>query len=195
MATIQIDDQTWDLHDAAGMKGRSAAAVPPGAALPAKWRLFGLWGPQTTQDSADGDGSIHDPGGFRRDPAIEAWAEALTAIPDSVTLAGVERTGQDVTLSDNTLDVDELFGGHDQTVGHQAFAIGELTADGDGELAIGCGSDWWMQLWLDGKPVFDTLARGNHEVPVTHDNHVVRLPLTAGRHLLTVRLISGMSGR
>ena len=197
MTKINVGNETWELHDATGRVGRAGTAMPVGAALPASWRVFGPWGPETTRPSAVGAApgvDIHRPMAQPRDPALDRWAASLTAVPATVTIAGVERPGHDVAPTDDTLDLDALYGGHDETEGHQAIAIGELQLAEDGELAIGCGADWWMQWWVDGKLVYDTLATGN-STAASCDSHMICLPLTAGRHLVIVRLISGGAGR
>lgn len=199
MSNIQIGDQTWELHDADGSVVRSAAPMRSGARLSAQWRVFGPWGPETMCDAADvaavnDPASIHGPIAIPRDPRIEAWVAALSAMPESVTIADIERAGRDVTPTDHAIDLDELFGRPDGLACHQAIAVAELTLDKAGEVALGCGADWWMQGWVDGEAVFDTLATGNNKAVVGPGSHTIHLSLAAGRHLLVARLISGSFG-
>ena len=198
MSNIQIGDQTWELHEADGSIVGSAALMRSGARLSAQWRVFGPWEPETTCDAANvaavnDPASIHGPAAIPRDPRIEAWATGLSAIPESVTIADIERAGRDVTPTDHTIDLDELFDRPAGSACHQAIVVAELTLDKGGEVALGCGADWWMQWWVDGQPVFDTLATGNDK-PLRADSHIFQLTLEQGNHLLVGRIISGALG-
>jgi hypothetical protein len=63
----------------------------------------------------------------------------------------------------------------------------------DRELIVHTGADWRMEWFVDGQPVFNTLARGNRG-PLLQTPHEFPLRLTAGRHELRVRVISGNGG-
>lgn len=60
-----------------------------------------------------------------------------------------------------------------------------------GLTTLGFGADWWLQAWVDGKLVCDTLATGNGPHPPSPADHMVTLDLAPGPHLAVVRFISG----
>ena len=61
----------------------------------------------------------------------------------------------------------------------------------DQPALVHAGADWWMRWWVDGKPVFDTLARGNGGM-LADSAH--EFSIDPGRHLLAVEVLSGNGG-
>ncbi|HRU06087.1 MAG TPA: beta-galactosidase trimerization domain-containing protein, partial [Candidatus Brocadiia bacterium] len=90
---------------------------------------------------------------------------------------------------DGQFDFLPLFG--KQAAGNVAYAYVTLDSAKDQTVTLGMGADWWLQAWLDGKPLFDTLEEGNVEWPASMTNHLVHAALTKGKHVLTVRYVSG----
>jgi hypothetical protein len=67
--------------------------------------------------------------------------------------------------------------------------LAPITATADSTLQIGAGADWWMQWWVDGQPVFDTLGEGhagNGPTPITGRDHIFTIQLAKGPHVLAV---------
>ncbi|MDP6440066.1 MAG: sialidase family protein, partial [Candidatus Brocadiia bacterium] len=105
------------------------------------------------------------------------------------------------SIEGDTLDFSALFGGHE--AGQQAYAMAEMEVDRDTDVIFGAGCDWWMQWWIDGEAVFETLVTGNHHgfpwppnycaSRVGSGDHVFSRRLTAGKHLIVVRAISGQT--
>lgn len=75
--------------------------------------------------------------------------------------------------------------------GKTAYAYVPFSVKHDGTYAIGCGADWRWQCFIDGKAVFDTLSRGNGTFPPNYADWTEEIQLSAGEHLLVVRVISG----
>lgn len=121
----------------------------------------------------------------------EPAADDLKRIPPALTLNG--KTAQPRTaVKSERFDMAPFIGGIKER--RTAFVYIEITADRDGEAILGFGADWWHQAWIDGKSVSDTMKAGNERAPITCADHVCRIALSAGKHLLMIRFISGSGG-
>ncbi len=60
-------------------------------------------------------------------------------------------------------------------------------------IRVGASADWWMQWWINGKPIFGTLERGN-EGPMSVAAHTFDMPLKQGRNVIAVQVLSGSAG-
>jgi hypothetical protein len=199
MSLGQIGNEQWDFVDAEGSETRLPAteATGPPVDFPARWRFFGplkskvgVFPPQTVTDMGVGD-----------------LIESLTCLPDKLKIDGESYVGQDVDSAGDTFNMDvlesemnlrtdDLFERHaieslQARVGRQVYAFAELDLDEETEVPFGAGAGFWMQWWIDGKAVYDTLVGGNLTHPPNRSDHSFRCRLSAGRHLLAVRLISG----
>ena len=154
-----------------------------GVQLPTRWRLFGALGAETTETI------IKIGYGHSARPRVEMAMDNIREIPDKLEVAGRILEGRDVVLTDGTLDLGALFGGHEN--GQQALLFAELEVDEDGEVDIGAGCDFWMQCWIDGQMALDTLDLGNEVHPIGRADHCFRRRVSAGKHLLAVHLIAG----
>lgn len=64
----------------------------------------------------------------------------------------------------------------------------------DGQtVRVGASADWWMEWFLNGRCVYDTLKHGNGGAQ-TLSAHTFELPLKAGWNLLAVRVLGGSQG-
>ncbi len=75
--------------------------------------------------------------------------------------------------------------------GTAAYLFATVTAPRDMDMTIGAGADWFMTWWLDGEPVCDTLPGGNKAFPVSARDHVFRVHLARGEHVLTACVVRG----
>lgn len=75
-----------------------------------------------------------------------------------------------------------------------AVLYNEFEAPADRLVPVGFGADWWMEISLNGKLVYSTLADGNAKKPVSPANHFVFLPVKKGKNLLSVKVIAGAEG-
>lgn len=75
-----------------------------------------------------------------------------------------------------------------------AVFYNEFEAPADGLMQVGMAADWWLECFLDGKPVFSTLPGGNGTQSFSPENHVFDLPVKKGRNLLAVRVLAGSDG-
>jgi len=62
------------------------------------------------------------------------------------------------------------------------------------DVFFGVGADWWYEAWVDGRRAHDTLTRGNQNNQYSPWNHVFRVALKPGKHLLVIRFVSGSVG-
>ncbi len=160
--------------------GASGFAAAADLAPPADWVLFGPVPPAEGRPIPDR-------------AVLEAARPALTRLPEALEIGGTRYPGQPVSLDPTgLLDLGARFGNLPR--GALAFLAAPLRADGDATLRIGTGANWWMQWWLDGTPLFDTLSGGNGHTPITAANHAIERALPAGEHILAVAVIAGSGG-
>jgi len=76
-------------------------------------------------------------------------------------------------------------------VARTAYAFARINCPTAGKLTIGAGADWWMAWYLDGKPLYDTLERGNEALPFGDTNHVFSVDVAAGEHVIAVMVRAG----
>ncbi len=116
----------------------------------------------------------------------------LARVPDALEIGGrtLERTelaADEKGLVDLARHVGQAFDGR------TALAYATLDLETDAPITVFAGADYWMQWWVDGLPVFDTLEGGNRS-GVLERAHSFPLTLAAGKHVLAVRIISGSGG-
>jgi len=188
VALVKVGDAIWDLLDEDGRHLQVGAEPNLAVSMPRHWRVFGPFEPDLVEVKVV-------PGGENSANLKAVPSEdQLSAIPDQLTIANATLVGVNVDMVGNMLDFDALYDGHDGKEGVQAYALAELQVDSDTEIIIGAGCDWWMQWWLDGQPVYDTLDTGNGPYLLEPTDHCFRANLKAGKHVLAVAVISGSGG-
>ena len=121
--------------------------------------------------------------------------ETLKRIPQSMEVPGFYGitkviAGRRVRAEDGiVLDFAPLFGG--VKVYNTAYAFLELHSDKAQTATLGMGADWFLQAWLNGALVVNTLVSGNGAWPPSISNHTVDVKLKKGMNVLAVRFISG----
>jgi hypothetical protein len=199
MGLTRIGEQEWDFVNREGGETRLPPDTKTEVSFPTRWRIFGPTGAEATNI----DWSREENYLWHKEaiPLVSAAVDDLAGIPEALTVGDQTFPGHDVVMDGDTLDLDALFGGHE--AGQQAYAIAELEVRSETEVVFGAGCDWWMQWWIDGEAVFDTLGAGNHHGfpwPSTFSasrassgDHFFSRRLTAGKHLIVVRTISGQT--
>lgn len=109
----------------------------------------------------------------------------LTSIPEK--LAG--QTGKKVLFAGNKLDFAPPLGGKGAMKCGWAFAQINSVCDQDCTLAV--GADWWMQFFVNGAVVVDTLKSGNKKGDVKETPYRVKVRLKKGKNILGVKIITG----
>jgi hypothetical protein len=97
--------------------------------------------------------------------------------------------GQTVTFHDHTIDLAPLVGGPGKE--KSAWLFGELNSPIECDYTLGAAADWWMEVYLNGKKIIDTMDKGNDKSPYAIDNHVVTTRLQKGRNILAARVVTG----
>ncbi|MBT9143300.1 MAG: Beta-glucanase [Dehalococcoidia bacterium] len=120
------------------------------------------------------------------DPKFVPSPEQLKTIPSEFGKAGPRA----VTLVGNEIDFAPLFGS--QKPYNCAWAFAEIYSPFDCEYTLGAGADWWMQYFVNGEVVIDTMSLGNKKFPYQINNHIVDVKLKKGRNILAVKFVSGL---
>jgi len=140
----------------------------------------------------------------------------LAKVPAQVTVNGKTFEAKPLRAVGGVLDFTYLYGGfghaplkpgqepgpyprgtysYDRAAeGQRAYAFATINCARAGRLTIGAGANFRMAWYLDGKPIFDTLARGNRIMPHAVTNYVFSVDVTAGEHVLAVMVASGVNG-
>ena len=121
-------------------------------------------------------------GPFDRD--YTPTADELTSMPE--TLNGVE--GRTFRLDSNTLDFAKFFGPGERKCGW-AFAV--LDSPIDCAYSIGAGADWWMQVFVNGGIVIDTMDSGNGDGNYSIWNHIGETRLVKGTNIIAAKIVTG----
>ena len=115
---------------------------------------------------------------------FKAPSGELNTIPSS--LNGVK--GRKAQLMANTLDLAPFLGG--KGAYKCAWAFAELNTPIACDYTLGASADWWMEFYLNGKKIFDTMENGN-EKPVKINSHIATVHLKKGKNILAVKVITG----
>lgn len=122
--------------------------------------------------------------------------EVLATIPEVIELPATDKlpartiTARTIAVEPGVpFDFSPIFG--ELKAYNVAYAFVELNSPREQTVTLGMGADWWLQAWLNGQPLFDTLESGNEAAPVGISNHLVDARLRAGRNVLAVRYITG----
>ena len=128
------------------------------------------------------------------DPVLEP--DELRAVPDTIELeATSDRPARSVeprtmrVTPGKRVDLSRLF--DSQRPGNVAYIFLQLNSPRAQVATIGMGADWWLQVWVNGEEVYDTLEQGNASHPPTIQDHTVDVDLREGANVLAVRYITG----
>ncbi|MEX2381934.1 MAG: hypothetical protein WD490_06095, partial [Opitutales bacterium] len=149
-------------------------------ALPFASRCWRVYGPFPK-------GGVLGPGGW---PLGEC--ALVKELPDALEVNDRMLSGIDAEEdARGILDFAKIFGGGGS--GLAAVAVIDLDLDRDGEVVLHAGADWWMEWWVDGRPLSHTFPQGNHHA-VGSVAHSYSMNLPAGWHRLGVRVVAGSTG-
>ena len=70
-----------------------------------------------------------------------------------------------------------------------AYVMRRFTSESDREAVLRFGADWRAMIWVNGEPVFRTLAGGNN--PLAHQ---VKIKLRRGENVIAMKIGSGSKG-
>ena len=187
MSVAQIGSEEWDFVDARGVQ-RQLADSESAVTFPGTWRVFGPFEPDPALTRR------HSGAGIAIEPRTGDDIARLPDIPTELAVDGVTRVGRDVPMADGVLNLQALFDLDETQEGRFAYLMAEVEVEQPSEVVFGAGCDWWMQWWIDGEPVFDTLDTGNQIAPIGCADYCFPRRLDAGGHLLVVKAVSGAGG-
>lgn len=143
------------------------AGVLGGAEIAREWYVFGPYGSLMHR--------LPDP--------------LVNNIPAKLRIGSVSRQAVKVAPVDGKVDIQALF--KRKLPRRGAYVCIPITSAGGESFNIGVGADWWFDLYLNGKPVGDTLAQGNGVWPPSGSDHVYTLKLRKGKNFLVAGFIGG----
>ncbi|HBE01376.1 MAG TPA: hypothetical protein DC049_02725 [Spirochaetia bacterium] len=127
--------------------------------------------------------------------------QKLQTIPSELIINNRQYKGIIITADDHILDFWKIFyqaqnknPGSAYQVSSMVYCFKEFICTGGGILYTGAGADWWMEWYLDGEPVFDTLKKGNGKGEYSITDHVFAVTLKPGKHVLGVMVRGGSAG-
>jgi hypothetical protein len=123
---------------------------------------------------------------------IEPAADQLSELPKTLTVGGAATTPHEFAVTSGRLDLRALLGWESQ--GKTAYVYIPFSVREDGLNTFGIGADGWHKAWIDGEVISDTLATGNGRRPPTMLDHLSKVPLCKGDHLLVVKFINASAG-
>jgi len=128
--------------------------------------------------------------------------ETLTSfktIPAEITDGDAAYDARVITISDQQFDIGKFLYPTDTSYdpsrcGDGLYLMKEITCDEPVELVVGAGSDWWMEWFVNGEPVFDTLQTGNVAHEFSCVDNPFHMKLNKGKNLICVLVKSGSGG-
>ncbi|RMD79063.1 MAG: hypothetical protein D6820_08840, partial [Lentisphaerae bacterium] len=98
---------------------------------------------------------------------------------------------QTVTPRNHTIDIAAITG--TIKVKTPAVLMAMIEAPKAMTIEIGASADWWMEWYVNGRLIYDTLEKGNGSGFSILD-HTFNMPLRQGKNLIAVRVLSGSMG-
>ena len=175
------------------------------------WARLKFDGPPFARLPADRQGTVSLERMVLTKPAIEGNAEikqtwtvfgplkrtdilspdVLQSFPAQIMVDGKPIEAGTVEADDGSVDLAPLMGRTEE--GRSAYIFAELNVRESGRTSLGFGADWWLQAWVDGGLICDTTELGNPSYPPSLTDNIVTVSISAGRHVLAVRFISGQA--
>ncbi len=111
----------------------------------------------------------------------------LAMIPEQ--LGGVK--GVSVTMNGGLIPLKSFFA--KQQIRNCAWLYAELESPYDCDFTIGAGADYFMNFFVNGESIIDTMQSGNADYPPHFSNHTGTAKIKAGKNILAVKFLSGGS--
>jgi len=115
--------------------------------------------------------------------------ELVKNIPEKLKIGRQTTPARKAKPVNGKLDITALMG---KKIPFRAFYVCIPIQSAKGEkMKIGAGADWWMDIYLNGEPVGNTMMDGNVVWPPSGSDFVYDLTLKPGKNLLVVGVIGG----
>ncbi len=118
--------------------------------------------------------------------------KSFDAIPTEIGEASGIIKGHTLQMNGDVIDLDHV--SSSPAPKESALLYKEFDSAAAGRMQIGVSADWWMELFINGEKVFNTLASGNVSRAFSVDDHVVEIPVKAGKNILVAKVLSGSNG-
>ncbi len=120
--------------------------------------------------------------------------ENLTDIPEKMTIAGQRAVPAKVKPTRSQYNFSPFFGDPPYDDAQMAYVFLPLESDAEQEVTLGMGADWYLQAWLNGTRILNTMPDGNNSSPAAINNYLIDVQLKKGRNVLALRFINGVNG-
>ncbi len=109
----------------------------------------------------------------------------LQQIP--LELAGVK--GRPMLYNGSEFDLTAGF--EKRQPGNCAWLFAPINVPEECDYTIGAGADWWMEVFVNGKTVFNTMKNGNIKHPPSMKDHSFTVKLNKGENIMAVKYLTG----
>lgn len=113
----------------------------------------------------------------------------LLTVPECIESCGKTIFLQKATATNGSLDLAPFIGG--TVAGRSAYVFISFTLDHEKEMHFGFGADYWFEACIDGESFCDNMESGNWNWPPTAADYMESSTLSRGKHLLSIRFMSG----
>ncbi len=120
-------------------------------------------------------------------------SEDLNAVPAVLSVGATRAEAKHVTLQGTFIDLQAIIGGALKPE-RNAYVYYRVQSKADEDVYFGGGADWWMQWWVNGKDVFNTIEKGNERADYTVNAYKFKVRLKQGKNIVVVRVASGSAG-
>ncbi len=120
--------------------------------------------------------------------------EQLADIPESITIDGDSIAPDRVKPTRNQYNFSPFFGEPPYDEAKMAYVFLPIESDSKQEVTIGMGADWYLQAWVNGTRILNTMPDGNKTSRVGINNYLINAPLRKGRNVLALRFVNGANG-
>lgn len=117
--------------------------------------------------------------------------EGLTKLPSSIKVKDAVIYGQKVSMVANLIDFAKISGRWKEKA--LALAFAEIQSYADTVVNVGTAGDWWMDWYVNGQPVYNTLKNGNAGT-MSITEHVFKIKLKKGKNIIAAKVLSGLGG-
>ena len=138
---------------------------------PSTWRVFGPF--------------------HQNDPILKS--DILNSYPEKIVVAGKEVDAIDIDIKGTIYDFPNIL--KQSSTGSVAYIFLTFNSDKKQKVTLGMGADWWMQAWINGKLIHNTVETSNMYYPFSIWNHLVDVDVLKGKNILAVRYIRAQSSQ
>jgi len=117
--------------------------------------------------------------------------EGVLSIPKLIKDKDSVIEGYKVNMESNIIDFVKITGKWKEKAVAVAFA--EIQSNEDTVVSIGTAADWWMDWYVNGKPVYNTLEKGNQGT-MSIAEHTFKIKLNKGKNIIAAKVLSGLGG-